>query len=145
VPTGIDHGTVTVIVDGTPFEVTTLRADVETLAAGQGRVRPRLEDRRRAARFHHECVPGRPRGEVFDYVGGLADIDARRVLHRRSGKAHRRGFLRVRFFRPPPTAGPLDPAGLKAPSREGLRSCRAGIRMELLKLLRAEHARRRSP
>src|SRR6202043_649327 len=30
VPTGIDHGTVTVIVDGTPFEVTTLRADVET-------------------------------------------------------------------------------------------------------------------
>ncbi|MBP0573594.1 CCA tRNA nucleotidyltransferase, partial [Mycobacterium tuberculosis] len=30
VPTGIDHGTVTVVVDGTPFEVTTLRADVET-------------------------------------------------------------------------------------------------------------------
>ena len=30
VPTGIDHGTITVIVDGEPFEVTTLRGDVET-------------------------------------------------------------------------------------------------------------------
>src|SRR5687767_8828861 len=30
VPTGIDHGTVTVVIDGIPFEVTTLRSDVET-------------------------------------------------------------------------------------------------------------------
>ncbi len=30
VPTGIDHGTVTLVVDGAPFEVTTLREDVET-------------------------------------------------------------------------------------------------------------------
>src|SRR5256885_4545215 len=30
VPTGIDHGTVTIVVDGEPFEVTTLRQDVET-------------------------------------------------------------------------------------------------------------------
>src|SRR5690242_5789180 len=30
VPTGIEHGTVTVVIDGKPFEVTTLRRDVET-------------------------------------------------------------------------------------------------------------------
>ena len=30
VPTGIEHGTVTVVADGKPFEVTTLREDVET-------------------------------------------------------------------------------------------------------------------
>src|SRR5262245_57991066 len=30
VPTGIDHGTVTLVVDGAPFEVTTLRQDIET-------------------------------------------------------------------------------------------------------------------
>src|ERR1700704_5020112 len=30
VPTGIDHGTVTLVIDGAPFEVTTLRQDVET-------------------------------------------------------------------------------------------------------------------
>src|SRR5581483_9997182 len=30
VPTGIDHGTVTLVVDSTPFEVTTLREDTET-------------------------------------------------------------------------------------------------------------------
>ena len=30
VPTGIEHGTVTLVVDGRPFEVTTLREDTET-------------------------------------------------------------------------------------------------------------------
>ena len=30
VPTGIDHGTVTLVIDGRGFEVTTLRQDVET-------------------------------------------------------------------------------------------------------------------
>src|SRR5271155_250543 len=30
VPTGIEHGTVTLIIDGRPFEVTTLREDTET-------------------------------------------------------------------------------------------------------------------
>ena len=52
VPTGIEHGTVTVIADGVPFEVTTLRRDVETFGRhatvafttimGGGREPPRL-------------------------------------------------------------------------------------------------------
>ena len=53
VPTGIEHGTVTVIVDGKPFEVTTLRRDVETDGRhAVVRFTDRLEGGRGAARFH---------------------------------------------------------------------------------------------
>ena len=59
VPTGIEHGTVTVVVDGTPFEVTTLRQDVETFGRkASGALRPRLEGRRRTARLHHQRAVG---------------------------------------------------------------------------------------
>ena len=48
VPTGIEHGTVTVIADGIPFEVTTLRRDVETLRpARDGRLHARIGRRTR--------------------------------------------------------------------------------------------------
>ena len=59
VPTGIEHGTVTVVIDKHPFEVTTLRTDVETygrhakVAFGRD-----LERRCRAARFHHQRAVG---------------------------------------------------------------------------------------
>ena len=44
VPTGIEHGTVTLVVDSQPFEVTTLRRGCRDLRTqGQGRVRPRLD------------------------------------------------------------------------------------------------------
>ncbi len=44
VPTGIEHGTITVVIGGKPFEVTTLRAGHRNLwPQGQGRVRPRLD------------------------------------------------------------------------------------------------------
>ena len=62
VPTGIDHGTVTLVVDAHPFEVTTLREDTETfgrkakVAFGRDWVA-----RRRAARFHHQRPVGRCR------------------------------------------------------------------------------------
>jgi tRNA nucleotidyltransferase/poly(A) polymerase len=148
VPTGIDHGTVTVIVDGTPFEVTTLRADVETfgrkakVAFGRDW---KIDAERRD--FTINALSVDRAGEVFDYVGGLADIDARRV--RFIGDPARRiaeDFLRIlRFFRFHATygSGPPDPAGLKAciAAREGLSHLsRERIRMELLKLLRAAHA-----
>ncbi len=59
VPTGIDHGTVTLLVNGQPFEVTTLREDVETYGRkAKVALRPRLETRRGAARFHHERAVG---------------------------------------------------------------------------------------
>jgi len=148
VPTGIDHGTVTVIVDGTPFEVTTLRADVETYGrkakVAFGRDWKTDAERRD---FTINALSVDRAGEVFDYVGGLADIDARRV--RFIGDPAKRiaeDFLRIlRFFRFHATygSGPPDPAGLKAciAAREGLgQLSRERVRMELLKLLRAAHA-----
>jgi poly(A) polymerase len=148
VPTGIDHGTVTVIVDGTPFEVTTLRSDIETYGrkakVAFGRDWKTDAERRD---FTMNALSVDRTGEVFDYVGGLADIDARRV--RFIGDPARRiaeDFLRIlRFFRFHATYGfgPPDPAGLAAcvAAREGLSHLsRERIRMELLKLLRAAHA-----
>ena len=62
VPTGIEHGTVTLVVDGQPFEVTTLARGYRDLRPqGQGRVRPRLGPRCRAARLHHQRSVGRRR------------------------------------------------------------------------------------
>ncbi|HEY4922678.1 MAG TPA: CCA tRNA nucleotidyltransferase [Xanthobacteraceae bacterium] len=148
VPTGIDHGTVTVIVDGEPFEVTTLRADVETygrkakVAFGRDW---KVDAERRD--FTMNALSVDRAGEIFDYVGGLADIDARRV--RFIGKAEKRiaeDYLRIlRFFRFHATygQGAPDPDGLKAciDGREGLAQLsRERVRMELIKLLRAAHA-----
>jgi poly(A) polymerase len=148
VPTGIDHGTVTVIVDGTPFEVTTLRSDVETYGrkakVAFGRDWQADAERRD---FTMNALSVDRNGEIFDYVGGLADIDARHV--RFIGDPAERiaeDFLRIlRFFRFHATYGfgPPDPDGLAAciAARDGLSHLsRERIRMELLKLLRAAHA-----
>jgi poly(A) polymerase len=148
VPTGIDHGTVTVIADGTPFEVTTLRSDIETYGrkakVAFGRDWKTDAERRD---FTMNALSVDRTGEVFDYVGGLADIDARRV--RFIGDPAKRiaeDFLRIlRFFRFHATYGfgPPDPDGLAAciAARDGLAHLsRERVRMELLKLLRAVHA-----
>jgi poly(A) polymerase len=148
VPTGIEHGTVTVIVDGKPFEVTTLRQDVETygrrakVAFGRDW---RLDAQRRD--FTINALSVAADGTVYDYVGGVADIAARRV--RFIGEASARiaeDYLRIlRFFR----FHAWYSAG--APDAEGLHACilaRAGldtlsherVRMELLKLFLARHA-----
>lgn len=148
VPTGIDHGTVTVIVDGRPFEVTTLRKDIETYGrkakVAFGRDWKADAERRD---FTMNALSLDRTGHVFDYVGGLADIDARRV--RFIGDPAKRiaeDYLRIlRFFRFHATygRGVPDPAGLAAciAARDGLSHLsRERIRMEILKLLRAEHA-----
>ncbi|HEY1540895.1 MAG TPA: CCA tRNA nucleotidyltransferase [Xanthobacteraceae bacterium] len=148
VPTGIDHGTVTVIADGTPFEVTTLRADIETYGR-KAKVAFGRDWKVDAARrdFTINALSVDRAGEVFDYVDGLADIEARRV--RFIGDPAKRiaeDYLRIlRFFRFHATygAGPPDADGLKAcvAARDGLSHLsRERIRMELMKLLRAAHA-----
>ena len=97
VPTGIEHGTVTLVVDGQPFEVTTLREDIETfgrkakVAFGRDWVR---DAQRRDFTINGLSVDAD--GVVHDHVGGLADIAARRVrfigdpdaAHRRGLSAH---------------------------------------------------------
>jgi poly(A) polymerase len=143
VPTGIEHGTVTVVIDGQPFEVTSLREDVETFGR-HANVRFGRDWRKDAERrdFTMNALSVGADGEVHDYVGGLDDLAARRV--RFIGDARRRieeDYLRIlRFFRFHAAYGhgPLDPAGLAAciAARAGLdRLSRERVRMELLKLL----------
>jgi poly(A) polymerase len=148
VPTGIEHGTVTLVVDAQPFEVTTLREDTETygrkakVAFGRDWVR---DAERRDFTINGLSVDAT--GLVHDHVGGLADIEARQV--RFIGDAAQRiaeDYLRIlRFFRMHAAYG----AG--APDRTGYLACIAGraglsslsaerVRMEMLKLLVADGA-----
>lgn len=102
VPTGIDHGTVTVIAAGVPHEVTTFRHDVET--DGRRAVVAFAADvAEDAARrdFTMNALYADARGRVIDPLGGLPDLVARRL--RFVGDAHQRireDYLRIlRFFR----------------------------------------------
>lgn len=103
VPTGIDHGTVTVVLPGGPVEVTTLRHDVST-DGRRATVAFASDWREDAARrdFTINALYADPAtGEVHDYFGGLDDLAARRV--RFIGDAHQRireDHLRIlRYFR----------------------------------------------
>src|SRR4051794_38111393 len=80
VPTGIDHGTVTLVVDSHPFEVTTLRQDTETFGR-KARVvfgRDWVADAHRRD-FTINALSVDADRVVHDYAGGLDDIAARRV------------------------------------------------------------------
>ena len=148
VPTGIEHGTVTVVIDKHPFEVTTLRQDVETFGR-KARVEFGRDWRGDAQRrdFTINALSASAAGEVFDYVGGLDDIAARRV--RFIGDPNERiaeDFLRIlRFFRFHAhfASGAPDAAGLAAciRARAGLGVLsRERVRMELVKLVVAAQA-----
>ena len=80
VPTGIDHGTITAVSNGKPFEVTTLRRDVET--DGRHAVVAFSEDWAEDAKrrdFTMNALYASADGEVFDTVGGVDDLKAGRV------------------------------------------------------------------
>src|SRR6476646_10365426 len=148
VPTGIDHGTVTLVVDAQPFEVTTLREDTETfgrkakVAFGRDWVR---DAERRDFTINGLSVDAD--GIVHDHVGGLADIEAKRV--RFIGDANQRiaeDYLRIlRFFRIHAAYGSGEP------DRAGYLACISGhaglaalsaerVRMEVMKLMIADGA-----
>jgi poly(A) polymerase len=148
VPTGIAHGTVTLVLEGQPFEITTLREDVETfgrkakVAFGRDWVR---DAQRRDFTINGLSVDAD--GVVHDHVGGLEDIKARRV--RFIGDPDQRiaeDYLRIlRFFRIHAAYGAGDPdrAGTLAciRGRAGLATLSAErMRMELLKLMVAAGA-----
>jgi poly(A) polymerase len=148
VPTGIEHGTITAIIDHHPVEVTTLRRDVETFGR-KARVVFGRDWKADAERrdFTINALSVGPDGVVHDYVGGLADIAARRV--RFIGEAQQRiaeDYLRIlRFFRFHAHfgEGAPDPAGVHACilGRAGFQTLsRERLRMEILKLLLAVRA-----
>jgi poly(A) polymerase len=82
VPTGLAHGTVTAVAEGRPFEITTLRRDVAT-DGRHAEVAFTDDWREDAARrdFTINALYADPvTGEVFDYFGGLADLEACNAL-----------------------------------------------------------------
>lgn len=148
VATGLRHGTVTVIAGHHAFEVTTLRRDVET------------DGRHATVAFTDDWAADAARrdltlnalycdadGVIFDPLGGLADVLARRVRFIGDARSRiREDYLRIlRFFRfaAQYAEGPLDAAGLAASvaEREGLqRLSPERVRAELVRLLVAPGA-----
>ena len=145
VPTGLKHGTVTAIVKGKPFELTTLRRDVET--DGRRAVVAFTDDWRIDAErrdFTFNAMYAEPDGTIWDPFDGRADLLAGRV--RFIGDPDQRiaeDRLRVlRFFRFHAWFGrpPLDSAGFDACRRNaGALSSLSAERVakELLRLLAA--------
>lgn len=124
VPTGVDHGTVTVIAAHLPHEVTTFRRDVDTdgrraVVAFSNDI---AEDARRRD-FTINALYADPDGKVHDPLGGLPDLAARRIRFIEDADQRiREDFLRIlRFFRFHAWYGDAD-AGLDA---EGLAACAA--------------------
>jgi poly(A) polymerase len=119
-PTGIEHGTVTVVVKGKPFEVTTLRRDVSTdgRRATVAFTESWEEDAQRRD-FRINALYADASGTIHDPTGGgLDDARAGRVIF--IGDAHQRikeDYLRIlRFFRFNAwyAKTPIDPQGLHA-------------------------------
>jgi poly(A) polymerase len=145
IPTGIEHGTVTAVANGRPFEITTLRRDVETFGR-HARIAFTDDWREDAARrdLTMNALSCTPEGVLHDYFGGLRDLAEGRV--RFVGDARLRiaeDRLRLlRFFRFLAwygRAGP-DPEGLAAAAEAAPDLAQLSgerIQAEMLKLLAA--------
>ncbi|WP_162918377.1 CCA tRNA nucleotidyltransferase [Taklimakanibacter deserti] len=147
-PTGIDHGTITLVVGGKPFEVTTLRVDVETFGR-KARVAFTDDWQADALRrdFTMNALYCSRNGEIYDPTKGYADILRKRVkfVGRPAERIEEDALRILRFFRFHARYG----AG--APDRDGLAACvrhkakvkglsAERIRQELFKLLEAKRA-----
>ena len=144
VPTGIDHGTITAVSGGHPYEITTLRRDVTT--DGRRATVAFTDDwKEDAARrdFTLNALSADPvTGELFDYFGGLDDLAERRVRFigdplQRIAEDHLR-ILRFFRFHARFGAGEPDPAALEACAARAndlMALSRERIADELLKLL----------
>lgn len=147
VPTGIEHGTITVVAHSHPFEITTWRKDIET--DGRRAVvafADALEDDARRRDFTMNALYAAPDGQVVDPLGGLPDLMARKV--RFIDDPHdriREDYLRIlRFFRFHAWYGNddagLDPDALAAVAElsSGLETLsKERVGSELVKLLTA--------
>jgi poly(A) polymerase len=147
-PTGFEHGTVTVVNSGAPFEVTTLRRDVET------------DGRRAVVAFTSEWAEDAMRrdftmnamycdasGKIYDFTNGYADLLRNRVRFVGDAKERiKEDYLRIlRFFRFHARfgKGAADKIGLAACAKykSGLKMISAErIRQEIFKLVVAHRA-----
>jgi poly(A) polymerase len=144
VPTGFDHGTVTAVSDGHPYEVTSLRRDVETFGrrATVAFTDDWQEDAARRDFTINALMADPTSGEIFDYFGGLDDLEHRHVRFigdpfERIAEDHLRilRFFRfhARFGRGEPDQVALAACTARANDLMGL--SRERIADELLKLL----------
>ena len=144
VPTGFEHGTVTAVSDGHPYEITTLRRDVETFGrhATVAFTDDWKEDAARRDFTINALMADPVTGEIFDYFGGLPDLDQRHVRFiggpfERIAEDHLRilRFFRfhARFGRGEPDAAALEACTARANDLMAL--SRERIADELLKLL----------
>ncbi len=120
IPTGIEHGTVTVTAGGKGYEVTTLRADVETDGRRAKVVfgRDWKADAERRD-FTINALYAEADGTIVDLVGGLADLENRTLRFIGDAEARiREDYLRIlRFFRF------FAWSGSGRPDAEGLKAC----------------------
>ena len=147
IPSGIDHGTVTVIVDAKPFEVTTFRRDVATdgrraVVAFSTDI---TEDARRRD-FTMNALYANRAGTIIDPLSGLPDLRAGRVRFiLDAGQRIREDYLRtLRFFRfhayyvQPDLGWDADALAGIAANLEGLETLSAErVGAEMIKLLSA--------
>jgi len=148
VPTGLEHGTVTVVGKGSVIEVTTFRKDVET--DGRHAVvafSDRLEDDAARRDFRMNALYADRSGTVTDPTGGVADIEARKICFVGAPDQRiREDYLRiVRLFRFAAQLGfgaeGIDPVAAQAAARlsYGLRHVSIERQTsEILKLLEAD-------
>jgi len=147
VPTGFEHGTVTAVSDGHPYEVTTLRRDVETFGrrAAVAYTDDWSEDAARRDFTINALMADPESGEIFDYFGGLDDLEKRHVRfigdpYERIAEDHLRilRFFRfhARFGAGEPDRPALDACAERANDLMAL--SRERIADELLKLLWVE-------
>ncbi len=145
IPTGIEHGTITVVVDGSAFEVTTLREDIET--DGRHAVVRFGTDWEQDALRRDLTINGLlcdRNGRIFDFVGGYDDLTSRtiRFIGEAQTRIHEDALRILRFFRF------FAWYGDGRPDAAGLKACAANKRllvtlsvervwMELRKLLAA--------
>lgn len=147
VPTGIDHGTLTLIVDDIPFEITTFRHDVAT----DGRratvaFSDNITDDARRRDFTMNALYADADGQIVDPLGGLPDLQARRIRFiEDADRRIKEDFLRIlRFFRFYAWYGDVG----EGPDADGMAACAENVEglqslsiervtAELLKLLAA--------
>jgi poly(A) polymerase len=126
IPTGIDHGTVTLVVDDIPFEITTFRRDVAT----DGRratvaFADNMTDDARRRDFTMNALYAGPDGVICDPLGGLPDLEARRIRFIEDADQRiKEDYLRIlRFFRFYAWYGEVD----DGPDPDGLAACAENI------------------
>lgn len=146
VPTGIKHGTVTLVVDGHPYEITTLRRDVETYGR---HAQVEFTDDWQADAERRDltinALYADREGRVHDYVGGVEDIAKAHVRFigsaaERIAEDHLRILRFFRFFAHYGRGRP-DPEGIRASAaaREKIHQLSAErIWAEMKKLLSAK-------